>query len=291
VASSNAALAPALAAEVESRLEARIRRASPVSGGDINAAHRLELFDGRHVFLKSNAQAPPGMFEAEARGLAWLRAPQAIQVPRVLAIGRAYLALEWIDSGRSSGDFEDRLGRRLAELHRASPGAFGLDHANFIGSLPQANPEHASFASFLRHARLLPQFERAQRTGHFDAATSARFERLLAHIENYLGPNEPPARLHGDLWSGNVLVGSTGEPYLIDPAAYGGHREMDLAMLRLFGGFSERLFDAYADAFPLEPGHVERVPLMQLYPLLVHVNLFGSGYVPAVRRVLDRYSR
>ncbi|MEM6532777.1 MAG: fructosamine kinase family protein [Myxococcota bacterium] len=262
-----------------------IRRAQSLSGGDINEAYALDLDDGRRVFLKTNRTAPVAMFQAEARGLKWLGDAHALRVPEVLAVngreGPAYLVLELLDPGRPARDFDEQLGRGLATLHRASPGAFGLDHNNFIGSLPQSNTPHESWVEFYESERLRPMI-----AGYPELHRD--FEKLFARMNQLVGPEEAPARLHGDLWGGN-LHGSGGAPALIDPAVYGGHREIDLAMMRLFGGFSSRVFDAYEEAYPLAPGANERVPLYQLYPLLVHLNLFGGGYMGSVRQALRRY--
>lgn len=287
------ALGPALSAALERSFGTGVRSASRLAGGDINDAFAVELGDGRRVFVKANAHAPDGLFRAEARGLDFLRAPRALRVPRVLALSDAapsFLALELLESAPRRAAFDEELGRGLAALHRATPGAFGLDEPNFIGSLPQTNAAHARWSEFYRGERLAPQLELASRRGRASPAMRRGFERLFARLDALVGPDEPPARLHGDLWSGNLHVDETGAPCLIDPAAYGGHREMDLAMMRLFGGFSERVFAAYAEAFPLAPGHAERVPLHQLYPLMVHVNLFGGGYASSVERVLERYA-
>jgi protein-ribulosamine 3-kinase len=275
-------------------LGARVVRAAPLAGGDINAAFELELEGGRRVFMKTNRNAPKGMFQAEARGLRWLAEARAIRLPEVVAVsgdaGPSFLVLELLASAPRQRGFDEELGRSLAALHRATPGGFGLDHDNFIGSLPQSNAAHARWTDFFRSERLEPQLERARRQGRASSALERGFERLFARLEKLAGPEEPPARLHGDLWAGNLHVDAAGAPCLIDPAAYGGHREMDLAMMRLFGGFSERVFAAYAEAFPLAPDHAERVPLYQLYPLMVHVNLFGGGYASSVEHVLERYA-
>jgi fructosamine-3-kinase len=274
-------------------LGAPVRSAGRLSGGDINDAFEVELGDGRRVFVKTNLAAPPGMFAAEARGLAWLAEARALRIPRVLAVSAdsraAFLALELLGEAPPRARFDEELGRGLAELHRAGAPSFGLDHDNFIGSLPQSNRAHASWAEFFREERLLPQLELAQNNGRAGAALLGGFERLFARFPELLGPPEPPARLHGDLWGGNLHCDGLGAPCLIDPAAYGGHREVDLAMMRLFGGFGERVFAAYAESHPLAPGHAERVPLYQLYPLLVHVNLFGGGYARSVEAILARY--
>ncbi len=272
--------------ELERALGGRVLRAEPVSGGDINEAFGVSLSDGRRVFVKAHRAAPDGMFEAEARGLAWLAEARALRTPRVLAVGDDFLALEFLESRAAAPDFDERLGQGLAALHRASAPSFGLDHDNFIGSLPQSNRRHGTWADFFREQRLAAQLELARKKRRASAAMERGFERLFGKLGELVGPSEPPARLHGDLWGGNLHVGPEGEPCLIDPAVYGGHREIDLSMMRLFGGFSARVFSAYAEAFPLAPGHAERVQLYQLYPLMVHVNLFGGSYVSSVERAL-----
>jgi fructosamine-3-kinase len=277
----------AVAARLAQLLGADVRAARPLSGGDINQAYAVELGDGRRVFVKTNARAPGGMFAAEARGLAWLAEAKALRVPAVLAASEELLALELVAEGRPARDFDERLGRGLAALHRFGAPAFGLDHDNFIGRLPQANPPLPSWPAFYRTRRLEAQLRRAAGAGLASARMRSGFERLFARLDDLCGPAEPPARLHGDLWGGNLLCDDGGAPVLIDPAVYGGHREIDLAMMRLFGGFGARVFAAYDEAFPLADGHEERVPLYQLYPLMVHVNLFGGGYVGSVEAALD----
>ena len=285
----------ALAKTLRIELGAAVKHARRLSGGDINDAFELELVSGARVFLKTNASAPASMFPAEARGLDWLRAAGALRVPEVLAVsgGRegepAFLALELLTPKTPARDFDELLGRGLAELHRFGAPRFGLEHDNFIGSLPQRNHAHDSWSDFFWHERLEPQLERAVRAGHASQKMRSGFERLASRLGQLVGPAEPPARLHGDLWGGNLHIDEQGEPCLIDPAAYGGHREVDLAMMRLFGGFNEAVFRAYQEAWPLPAGHAERITLYQLYPLLVHVNLFGGGYVDSVERGLARY--
>lgn len=285
-----------LSAAVELALGARVQRARRLSGGDINEAFELSLSSGARVFMKTHAQAPPGMFPAEAHGLDWLRAAAALRVPKVLAVSEGhegepgFLVLELLAPGRQARDFDERLGRGLSALHRFGAERFGLARDNFVGSLPQRNREHETWASFFWHERLAPQLERAVAAGRADARMQRAFERLAARLPELVGPSEPPARLHGDLWGGNLHVDDQGAPCLIDPAAYAGHREVDLAMMRLFGGFGERVFGAYQEAYPLAPGHAERTALYQLYPLLVHVNLFGGTYADSVARSLARYA-
>lgn len=273
---------------LESALGKRIASVSRVSGGDINDAFRLTLVGGERVFVKTHTEAPCGMFAAEAQGLKWLAEVKALHVPDVLAVGD-FLALPWLERAAPVARFDEHLGQGLAQLHRFSCPSFGFDSDNFIGRLAQRNRRWPTFAEFYRYERLIPQFELALSQGHVDSAFRRDFERVLERLPQFIGAEEPPSRLHGDLWSGNVLVGPDGEPWLIDPAVYGGDREVDWAMMRLFGGFSERVFHAYVEAYPLRAGHEERLALYQLYPLLVHVNLFGGSYVSRVRSVVLRY--
>jgi len=286
---------PILTEALERALGTAVRASRRLSGGDINDAFELELADGRRVFLKTNDRAPPEMFPAEAEGLSFLRAAGALRIPEVIAVSEerpgapAFLVLELLSAGERARGFDERLGRGLAELHRFGAPNFGHVRDNFIGSLPQSNRACASWAEFYWRERLEPQLARSVASGLASARMRDGFERLAKKLDELLGFAEPPARLHGDLWGGNLHVDASGAPCLIDPAVYGGSREIDLAMMQLFGGFGPRVFDAYAEAHPLEPGHAERVALHQLYPLMVHVNLFGSGYVGAVERGLARY--
>lgn len=276
-------------------LGSAITACAPRGGGDINEAFQVTLDDGRRIFAKLNDRAPPGFFESEERGLRWLAAPGVIDVPEVLGVGNGaggtspFLLLEWIEPATRAPDFDERLGQALAALHRSGAPSFGLDHDNFIAVLPQDNRSERTWAAFYRERRLLPLFERARQRGHWDAALDSARDALLSRLDRLTGPDEPPARLHGDLWSGNLHAGAGGQPVLIDPAVYAGHREIDLAMMRLFGGFGRRVFDAYAASYPLAPDHHERVALYQLYPLLVHLCTFGTGYLGQVASSLERY--
>ena len=282
-----------LRAALEAALGSEVGPAGAIAGGDINQAHQVQLADGRRLFVKTNARSPRGMFAAEARGLRWLAEAGALRIPRVVAVSppedaQQFLVLDLIASGRPAADFDESLGRGLAALHRAGAPDFGLDHDNFIGWLPQANAPLATWAEFYRTRRLEPQLRRAVDEGTATPRLRRGFERLFSVFDDLVGPPEPPARLHGDLWNGNLLCDDRGAPCLIDPAVYGGHREIDLAMMRFFGGFGERVFAAYEEAWPLADGHAARVPLYQLYPLMVHVNLFGGGYVGSAEAMLDR---
>lgn len=281
---------PELRDVLRRELGSAVRVSSPRGGGDINEAFAVTLDDGTAIFVKTHRDPPPNMFSAEAKGLRWLEETKAVRVPRVLAVRDeppAFLALELLTPATRRPDFDEDLGRSLAAMHAYGAPAFGLDHDNYIGSLPQANDSADDWASFYWASRLKPQLELALDRDLIDGPTRSKFEALREALPMRVGPKEPPSRLHGDLWGGNLHVDGAGRPCLIDPAVYGGHREVDLAMMRLFGGFSERVFASYEEAWPLAPGAGDRVPLYQLYPLLVHVNLFGGSYVGSVRRALD----
>ncbi len=289
-------MTPDTQSRIEAALNARIVKTTSVAGGDINEARCIELSDGRRAFVKTNLNAPRGMFPAEAQGLNWLREASAIRVPKVYAVCNdtatgqaAFLVIEWVESGRAAANFDECLGQSLARLHQTFAPGFGFDSDNFIGSLPQSNQAEPNWPEFFWMRRLLPQVKRAVDTRRLDTTTERMFDKLAQRLSDLFPAAEPPARLHGDLWSGNLHVDERGMPCLIDPAVYGGHREMDLGMMRLFGGFSARTFAAYAECYPLAPGFEQRVSLTQLYPLLVHVNLFGGGYASSVKRAVAQY--
>lgn len=280
----------ALCDGVRLALGCSVRQLRPVSGGDINDAYLAELDDGQRVFIKSKKNAPKGMFVAEAEGLQWLREADALRLPEVIAVSDEeprFLVLEYLEPASAARGFDERLGRGLAAIHLLGAPAFGWEADNFIGSLRQYNAPRTSWAEFYAEQRLAVQLRWAIDAGKAPPTWQARFDRLFARLPD-LVEETTPHRLHGDLWSGNLHRGPNGEPCLIDPAVYAGHREMDLAMMRLFGGFSARVFDAYEEAAPLAEGARARVALYQLYPLLVHVNLFGGSYVTSVEAALHR---
>jgi fructosamine-3-kinase len=295
---------PALAAAVARAAGAEVTGGSRASGGSINEAWALELAGGGRAFVKTRADAGPGEYATEAAGLRWLAQADAVALPGVLAVGDGdgprFLALEWIEEGRLDSEGEEELGRGLADLHRAGaavfgappPGAPSSDGAPAplrIGELSLPNDPAADWPSFYAQRRLQPLVALCLARGTLSTAGARAVERVCEKIADLAGPSEPPARLHGDLWGGNVLAGADGRARLIDPAAYGGHREVDLAMLRLFGAPSERVFAAYDEAAPLAEGHRERVELWQLFPLLVHAALFGGSYGASVERAAVRY--
>lgn len=278
---------------VRSALGAEVTDARALSGGSINDAYSARLSDGREVFIKEHQGGEPSMFPAEARGLKWLEEAKALRIPEVLAVSgpsqEPFLALELIRPGRRSSAFAETLGRGLAQLHRYGSDGFGLDHDNFIGRLPQANEPADAWPDFYRARRIEPMVEMAAQRGLLSASDVRDFDSLGRRLPELVGDAEPPARLHGDLWGGNLHVDEDGEPCLIDPAVFGGHREMDLAMMQLFGGFEPRVFAAYSEEYPLGSGWRDRMSLYQLYYLLVHVNLFGGSYVGQTRSALREY--
>lgn len=283
-------------AEVQAALERalghRVRSAAPMRGGDVSDAFDVRLTNGERAFVKTRADLPALAFEREAEGLAWLADACAVRAPRVLAFSKTepgFLALEHIEASSPTAAAEERLGRELAALHRFGAPRFGLSTSNFLATLPQDNGERPDWASFYRVRRLDPLLDRGRARGLISRGLSSRFERLYDRLPELVGPPEPPARLHGDLWGGNWLADRAGVPYLIDPAVYAGHREVDLAMMRLFGGFGRRVFAAYEEAYPLSPGAAERVELYQLYPLLAHAVMFGSGYIGQIESALSAY--
>ncbi len=261
-----------------------------LGGGDVAESFAVELADGTRVFAKTHRDPPAEFFQTEAAGLEWLRAAGVIPIPEVLAVGDGFLVLEWIDEARrmSSDVGEAQLGRALAALHRAGAPSFGREDRRTTGSRRLPNEPCATWAEFYSSNRLLPLAQMARDQHALPADTCAGLERIASALGSLGGPPEPPARLHGDLWAGNRLVDRSGVSWLIDPAAHGGHREFDLAMMRLFGGFGEPCFDAYDEVFPLAAGWERRVPLHQLAPLAVHAIKFGGGYVGATRRAVDQ---
>ncbi len=265
-----------------------------VGGGDINEAFRLRLGDGRVAFVKTRRETVPGEYAAEASGLLWLAEPGLLRTPAVLEVHEEYLALEWIEPGRLTEQGAEELGRALAGTHLAGAAAFGAPPGTPVetgfGSLRLGNEPASDWPAFYGSERLRPLAGKALERGALSARGADAVERLCDGLSELTGPPEPPARLHGDLWSGNVMADAQGRPWLIDPSCYGGHREMDLAMLRLFGAPSERIFDAYEEVHPLSEGWEERVELCQLAPLLVHAVLFGGSYGPAAERVAARYA-
>jgi fructosamine-3-kinase len=267
----------------------RIRTADPLYGGDINKAYLLRSEIGNYALKINSASLYPNMFETEAKGLRLLSSSKSFRIPEVISVGemedRSYILMEYIDSGSASGTFWDDFAHCLVSLHKNSKETFGLDHSNYIGRLKQYNSEESTASEFYIHQRLEPQFRMALDRGYDFKGLEKFYSNIAEEI-----PEETPSLVHGDLWNGNYLVSDHNEPTLIDPAVAYAPREMDLAMMQLFGGFPSVVFIKYNERFPLEENWKGRIKLWQLYYLLVHLNLFGSGYFHQVRSIVNEYS-
>ncbi|EFQ82030.1 phosphotransferase enzyme family [Aeromicrobium marinum DSM 15272] len=254
---------------------------TPVAGGDICTSTRLRLTDGRSAVIKTRPHAPAGFFEAEAAGLRWLAEAGGARVPELLAAADDCLVLAWVEPAKPSGDSAERLGRALAVTHAAGAPTFGADTDGFVGLAPLPNRPLPTWPEFYASRRVMPYVRAAVDRAALLPEEAAVIEAAVRRIHDLAGDLEPPARLHGDLWSGNIVWGVDGDAWIIDPAAHGGHRETDLAMLALFGApHLQRIIDAYDEAAPLAEGWRDRVALHHLHPLLVHAVMFGGSYGP-----------
>ena len=266
--------------------------AKTLGGGSINETCSITTNAG-DFFLKYNfADRFPHMFASEARGLEILRKSGALAIPEVIGHAEAgkfaFLLLELIIPETKIPLFWDDFAAGLAALHRTTNTKFGLDHDNYMGSLTQSNNFHDDWPGFFTQERIEKQVKLGRDSGAIPPQTAYLFERLYKLLPGIV-PAEPPALIHGDLWSGNFITGHAGKACLIDPAVHYGHRESDIAMSKLFGGFPAEFYAAYERAFPLEKGWEERVDVLNLYPLLIHVNLFGGGYLGQVNRIVQRF--
>lgn len=274
-----------------------VKRRTPVSGGDINRAYALDLSDGRRLFMKANSKGNEDFFRAESEGLAAIRRTGTVRVPDEIARGtegnEAFLLLEYVGSGPGSKRSSEELGTDLARMHMAETahfvqgGRFGFSADNYIGAGKQINMPKQTWTEFFTECRLIPQFERAHRC--FDREERKTIETFLGRIGRYLAEPDKPSLLHGDLWAGNYMIDTEGHPWLIDPAVYVGHAEADLAMTELFGGFDRSFYGAYRSAAGIDPEYKERRDIYNLYHLLNHLNLFGSGYLYSVKSTIRRY--
>jgi len=278
-----------------------------VGGGSINNAYLITTSKQQHWFCKINdASRFPDLFVLESQGLALLGATATIRVPEVVACeviaGKQVLVLEWIGEGLRSGSFWTTFGRQLAQLHHISGPHFGLSRPsfptdpssrvdplnNYMGSLPQSNTPSPDWVEFFRDQRLQPQLKLAVDNGHLGAREIRQFQGLYKTLDTIF-EKESPALLHGDLWSGNFLCDEEDHPVLIDPAVYYGHRSMDLAMTTLFGGFDRSFYEAYAWHYPFPPNYQQQWDICNLYPLLIHLNLFGKSYLGNILHTIQRF--
>lgn len=273
---------------LEERFGFTIKSSQPLSGCDINAVYLLKGRDVDFVLKVNDVDAFPEMFQKEADGLRALREAQATDVPEVIGYRefetKTYMLLENIKAGDADDQFWELFGHQLADLHRNSRESFGFHENNYIGSLPQYNRSEISASTFYINQRLKPQFEMAINQGF----TFSDLDIFYKKVEQLI-PDEPPALIHGDLWSGNYLINSDNKPCLIDPAVAYASREMDLSMMKLFGGFDDKVFSAYQECFPLENDFEERISLWQLYYILVHLNLFGGHYYKRAKEIMAYY--
>lgn len=265
-----------------------------VSGGSINKCFRVILSDQLQFFLKVNdANLYPALFSCEKTGLEWIQ-KNGIRTPSILSqfneANRQYLLLEWIPPGNKTIGFWKKFGQQLAALHQIHSPRFGFSDNNFIGSLHQSNSIHDNWVNFLIEERLKPQIRLAEKRKYLHSRHLSQFENLFSLLGQFF-PQEKPSLLHGDLWSGNYLCDESSSPVLIDPALYFGHRSMDIGMTMLFGGFDKSFYEAYYYHLPVAVNFVEQCLIAQLYPLLVHLNLFGISYVTDIEEILNRINR
>jgi protein-ribulosamine 3-kinase len=270
----------------------QITSSSPLGGGSINEVYCLTTSSGTFCLKYNTSRAFPKMFETEARGLKLLAGSGSIRVPRVICNSslqeHSFILLEYIRPGTKIKDFNKDFARSLSQLHRNTGELFGLDYNNYMGSLAQNNCYHSEWVDFFVEERLVKQVELAVNKGLLDDSAMKSFERLYLKLDDLL-PEEPPCLVHGDLWSGNFIVSEEGKACLIDPATYYGNREVDISMSTLFGGFGQDFYTAYDEEYPLIKGWRERIDLYNLYPLLIHLNLFGTSYLGSVLSILRRF--
>lgn len=270
---------------------AQLKSAVLITAGNHNQGIKLETSEGI-FFLKLNFDHERSILAKEAEGLQRLRKSTFLKIPETFGNGRIedynYLLSEFIASSRQQLDYWEDLGLGLAHLHLTNSSTFGLDSDNYIASLHQKNHQRDNWSDFFIEQRLEPMLGMAYFDKLIPLDFLKKFQAIYSKMDS-LFPKEKPALLHGDLWSGNVICDQNGKPCLIDPAIYYGHREMDLAFSRLFGGFDSRFYDAYESILPLEPDFESRIGIYNLYPLLVHLNLFGTAYLPGIEKIIKRF--
>ena len=272
-----------------------VKKTESLSGGCISNAYRLTFEDDLSCLIKINEHSPADMFIKEAHGLQELRKANAIKVPEVLLFDAGFILLEFIDISIKQKNFFEEFGRKFALLHKYTADEFGFYEDNYIGSTPQMNindeTTKKNWTSFYFNKRLLYQFKLAEKNGYADNHLRDAFMKTEDIIESILGSSDAtPSLLHGDLWSGNYMTDKNGEACLIDPAVYYGDREADLAMTKLFGGFSQSFYDSYNEVFPLQEGWKYRENIYILYHVLNHLNLFGRGYYSHALSLMKLYS-
>jgi fructosamine-3-kinase len=280
--------------KIESVIEDKIISQKPVSGGCINDAETVTTQSGRTFFIKTNCNSLKDMFIREANGLRELAKANIIRVPKVLYADEDFLIIENILPQNRNKLFWEIFGRNFARLHNFKSNRYGFYEDNYIGSTPQLNivsrTESLDWTEFYFNKRLLYQYNLAEKNGY----AGEELQRAFSQLENkiYLvlkDSNAIPSLLHGDLWSGNYITDETGNACLIDPAVYYGHREADLAMTKLFGGFDNRFYSAYNEEYPLDNGYEYRENIYKLYHVLNHLNLFGTAYYQQALSLIKYY--
>lgn len=278
--------------EIAAQAGLHLQTHESIHGGDINQAYKLNCREGRFFLKLNHASKYPLMFEKEARGLDALRKSGILIVPCVISTGvlndKQYLLLECLEPGKPGQNFWENFGRGLASIHKNFQHSFGWDEDNYIGSLVQKNDRKKDWPSFYAQCRIMPLINRLKKAAVYTSDDVLAAEKFCEKINN-LFPEEHASLLHGDLWSGNFMSTQSGEAAIYDPAVYCGHREIDLGMTLLFGGFEKRFYDAYHELYPLQNDWKERVRITQLYPLLVHALLFGGHYIEGSRQFIQSY--
>lgn len=276
---------------ISNLLNETIIKTNSVSGGDISEAFKI-ITTKNSYFLKTNEASKLNMFQTEASALKHINNTNAIKTPEVFVVdtfnNKSFLLMEFIESKTPTVNDFKTLGLQLAVLHNYSSNYFGWEHDNFIGTLPQSNKQYASWCDFYIHQRLKPQLKLAKQRNLLSESECPSTEKMLQALQQMF-QNTKPSLLHGDLWGGNYVISKNGEPYLIDPAMYYGHSEVDIAMTKLFGGFGDNFYEAYHKIHPTDSFTNSRIDIYQLYYLLVHLNLFGRSYYVSVSRILQKY--
>ncbi len=269
-----------------------VQRYEQVGGGDINNAYCLFTSHEKYFLKVNDSDKYPAMFVKEARGIDLLRKNSSLIIPKVIKYGVSnnyqYLLLEWLEKGSPSKTMWEDFGSALAIMHKQPQNFFGLDEDNYIGSLKQNNSSHNEWYSFYAECRIMPLVKILFDSENYSSTDINKANSFCKNLKDFF-PTELPSVLHGDLWAGNFLITSSGNAAIYDPAVYFGHREMDIGMTNLFGGFDQRFYKAYNETYPLEKGWEKRIELTQLYPLLVHAVLFGGHYVMQTKHVISQF--
>jgi fructosamine-3-kinase len=264
-----------------------------VGGGSINDARKVDTSKGLFFAKINDAHEYPGMFEAEEKGLNFLRENSKFNIPKPVKTGitddTQWLLMEFINRGSKSENYWETFGETMADMHRHSHDQFGFESDNYLGSLKQKNGFENTWPEFFAKCRLEPQLKMAKDQGEASDEMVRLIEKVMSRAERYF-PEEPASAVHGDMWTGNFSIGQNGEATIYDPAAYYGHREMDIGMSKLFGGYDDKFYKAYNAAYPMEDGWEGRIPIANLYPLLAHLNIFGGSYASQIMSILRKYA-